>query len=349
MRGRPVVQMLVVGVLASAAGIALGLAINWFPTAASTQAHKIDTVYDVLIIVSVPMFVLVTVVVLFSVIHFRMRPGQEDQDGPPIHGNTKLEIVWTAIPALMLISLCTYAYVVLRDIERTPANAATEMRVDVTGRQFAWTFAYPKAMTGGKRLETTELVLPEGRSVNFRLHSEDVLHDFWVPAFRVKEDAVPGITTHYRITPSKLGTYPIVCAELCGLGHSVMRSRVRVVSGPQFAAWLKKASAPAVSPALASSGSPSALAAAGKQVFTGGAACGSCHTLADAGTAGQIGPDLDKVLKPQSTAMIRQDIVDPNAVITKGYPKGVMPQNFGQSLSPDELKALVAYLKEATK
>lgn len=342
--------MVVVGVIVSAIGIALGLAIDWFPTAASTQAHEIDTVYDVLIIVSVPFFVLTCVVVLFSVLNFRMRPGQEDLDGPPIHGNTRLEVVWTAVPALILISLCTYAYVVLRDIERKPARAANEMKIGVTGQQFAWSFDYPKAMTGGKRLTTTELVLPKGRSVSFQIHAKDVLHDFWVPAFRIKEDAVPGTVTHYRVTPSRTGTFPIVCAELCGLGHSVMRSRVRVVSDGEFSAWLKRQTAPsAAASAAGSASSGTALAAAGKQVFTGGAGCGSCHTLADANTAGQIGPDLDKALKGQSAAEVRRDIVDPNAEIAKGYPKGVMPQNFGQTLSPDELKALVAYLKEATK
>src|SRR6185312_14352897 len=99
---RAIMQMVVIGLVASAIGIALGLIINWFPPVASTQAKKIDTLYDVLVIVSVPFFVLVVVVVLFSVLKFRMRPGEENIDGPPIHGNTRLEIVWTAIPALIL-------------------------------------------------------------------------------------------------------------------------------------------------------------------------------------------------------------------------------------------------------
>src|SRR4051794_13325988 len=102
---RTIMQMVVVGLIASALGIALGLVIDWFPTSASTQAEKIDSFWDVLIICSVPVFVLVSTVVLFAVRDFRVRPGQENLDGPPIHGNTTLEVVWTAIPATMLVIL----------------------------------------------------------------------------------------------------------------------------------------------------------------------------------------------------------------------------------------------------
>src|SRR4051795_1271336 len=114
---RTIPKMVIVGLIASILGIALGLVIDWFPVQGSSQAKKIDTFWDVLIIFSVPVFVLVTTVVLFAVRDFRMRPGQENMDGPPIHGNTRLEVVWTAIPAILLVSLCTYAYIVLHDAE----------------------------------------------------------------------------------------------------------------------------------------------------------------------------------------------------------------------------------------
>lgn len=244
MRDSKVLRMVVAGIVASAIGIAIGLAIPWFPESASTQAHKIDTLYDVLIIVSVPFFVLVCTVVLFSVKNFRMRPGQENDDGPPIHGNTRLEVVWTAIPALILVSLCTYAYVVLTDIEAKPAQAASEMRVGVNAQQFAWSYTYPAAVTGGKEFTSDQLYLPIDRSVEFRIQARDVLHDFWVPVFRMKMDAVPGITTHYRVTPTRAGTYDVVCAELCGPGHSTMRSVVHVVSPPAFRAWIARQSQP---------------------------------------------------------------------------------------------------------
>ena len=127
-------QMLVIGAIASALGIAAGLLINWFPVAASREAKPIDTLWDVLIICSVPVFVLVVTVVLFSVWKFRMRPGEEQMDGPPIHGNTRLEVIWTAFPAMLLVALCSYAFVVLHDVEEAKADT---MDVRVVGQQFA--------------------------------------------------------------------------------------------------------------------------------------------------------------------------------------------------------------------
>src|SRR3954447_9005 len=126
-----VIRAVVFGAIASIIGIVVALAINWFPPAASKQADKIDTLWDVLLICSIPIFVLVTTVVVVSVIKFRMRPGEEELDGPPIHGNTRLEVIWTAIPATLLIALCAYAYIVLHDIEKAPA--AQELNVKVTG------------------------------------------------------------------------------------------------------------------------------------------------------------------------------------------------------------------------
>ena len=225
--------MLIIGVIASAIGVAVALSINWFPVQASTQSKKIDDLYDVLLVASVPVFVLVEVVVLYSVWKFRMKPGEELKDGPPIHGNTGLEVIWTAIPALLLFGLCTYAYVVLRDIEKKPKH---EMIVQVTGQQFAWSFGYKPA--GGQQVTSNELYLPEGQPVEFRIKALDVIHDFWVPAFRLKSDAVPGITTKYRVTPSRAGEYAVVCAELCGLGHSTMRSTVHVLSRAKFDTWM---------------------------------------------------------------------------------------------------------------
>src|SRR5262245_66283995 len=150
--------MFVIGAVASVIGIAVGLAIDWFPVGASAEAHKIDTLWDVLLIASVPVFVLVEVVVLYCVWRFRMRPGEELKDGPPIHGNTTLEIVWTAIPAILLVGLCSYAYAVLHDIEKKQPNSLT---VNVTGEQFAWTFNYPgQPATGGKPVNSTQLWLP---------------------------------------------------------------------------------------------------------------------------------------------------------------------------------------------
>jgi cytochrome c oxidase subunit II len=286
-------------------------------------------------------FVLVTVVVLFSVWKFRMRPGEELADGPPIHGNTRLEVIWTAIPAIVLVALCTYAYVTLTDLEEAKAG---EQNITVTGQQFAWTFEYPQG-AGKQPLRTNQLYLKENQPVKFLVKSRDVIHDFWVPAFRMKIDAVPGITTSYRITPNRRGNYDVVCAELCGLGHALMRQTAHVVTPAAYDAWIKKQTAP---PAPAGGGG----APDGKTLFTQGngqsTACGACHTLADAGTSASTGPDLDTGLKGKDAAFIKQSIIDPDAVVTQGYNKGIMPSNFGQTLSAAEQDALVSYLQKAT-
>jgi cytochrome c oxidase subunit 2 len=229
--------MLVIGAIASILGVALALAIDWFPVPASSQAHKIDDLYDVLLIASVPVFVLVEVIVLFSVWKFRMKPGEELKDGPPIHGNTTLEVIWTAIPAILMVGLSTYAYVVLRDIERKPAN---EMIVNVTGQQFTWTFEYPGMGPGGSALKSDQLYLAKGRPVEFHVRTKDVIHDFWVPEFRLKIDAVPGLTTKYRVNPTRTGDYSVVCAELCGLGHATMRQGAHVLPAASFQAWVSE-------------------------------------------------------------------------------------------------------------
>src|SRR4051794_4163568 len=243
----PVLPLIAIGIVASALGIALGLAIDWFPTAASTQKDQVDTVYDVLIAASVPMFVLVTSVVLYSVYRFRMKPGEEDMDGPPIHGNTRLEVVWTAIPAIMMLALCTYAAVELHNAEKAPAaTGPPELKVRVVGEQFAWTFFYTGSKgSDGKEIASNQLYLPVDRSVKFTVQTKDVLHDFWVPAFRWKIDAVPGRNTSYRVTTNRVGTYPVVCAELCGLGHATMRQTAHVMPSTAFAAWLRKQGQPA--------------------------------------------------------------------------------------------------------
>src|SRR3954463_16464013 len=342
------VPLLVIGAIASALGIALGLLINWFPPQASAEGKKIDTLWDVLVIVSVPIFVLVETIVLYSVWKFRMRPGEELKDGPPIHGNTRPEVFWTPTPAVILAPLCSYAYVVLHDIEKAEAS---EMRVRVVGEQFTWTFYYPNP--GGKEIASPQLYLPKGKQVKFLVQSKDVLHDFWVPAFRQKIDAVPGLTTSYRVRPIKTGTFPVVCAELCGLGHAVMRQSAHVVTPDAYDKWFAAAKAKA---AGGGGGGPppggGGAAPDGKTIFTKSAspACASCHTLSDAGATGTIGPDLDKFLKGKDAAFIQQSIEQPGAEVAKGYQDGIMPTNYKDTLQPEEIKALTDYLvKVATK
>lgn len=352
-RGRgSVVQLMLLGVIAAAIGVALGLLIDWFPTPASTQADPIDTLWDVLLIVSVPIFVLVVAITLYCVWKFRMRPGQELQDGPPIHGNTRLEVIWTLIPSILILGLCVYAYAVLDDIESAQAD---EMVVNVTGQQFTWTFEYPQA--GGEPIKSSQLWLPENRSVKFNIKSEDVIHDFWIPAFRMKIDAVPGVTTDFRVTPNRRGTYPVVCAELCGLGHAYMRQTARVVTRQDFEAKLRElrggGAGASGNPATEQPGSGGstggdANAGAGKQVFTS-QGCGGCHMLADAGGTGTTGPSLDETLEGQSADEIRKSIVDPNADVAEGFGPNVMPGNYEDTIPAEQLDALVDYLEEASR
>ena len=333
--------MLLIGAIASILGIALALWIDWFPIPASEQAGPIDTLWDVLLIASVPVFVLVETIVLYCAIKFRMKPGEELKDGPPIHGNTRLEIIWTAIPAILLVGLCTYAYVVLTDIEKAQANT---MNVRVVGEQFTWTFYY--AGEDGKEIASPQLWLPENTPVNFKVQSKDVIHDFWVPAFRMKIDAVPGIDTRVRVTTTnRRGEFPVVCAELCGLGHSTMRQSAYVVSRDEFEAKLAEL---AKGPQGGEEEGGGGAETDGKTLFTDAArptACASCHTLAEAGATGTTGPDLDEVVPDLSDAELKQSIEDPDAKITEGFQPGLMPR-YGDSLSAQQVDALVKYLKE---
>jgi cytochrome c oxidase subunit II len=352
------------------------LSINWFPTHASAQINRTSTLYTVLLIASVPIFVIVETVVIFSVWRFRMRPGQEEMDGPPIHGNTRLEVAWTVVPAILIFGLAIYAYTVLRANEASKPGAMT---VDVTARQFAFEFTYPHQ--NGKTIVSPILYLPKNKPIVFKLRSYDVVHSFFVPQFAEKLDAVPGITTTLRVTPDRIGSYPAECTELCGPGHSFMRALVRVVSPSAFSAWLAKQPnngrpPVGVAPPYVSSGNPpstsstspttssgsGASAAAGKAVFTSSAGCSSCHTLAAAGATGTIGPDLDARLRsdcanPASKKVrgatldkcIFTAITKPYAYIPTGYHAGIMPPNFASTLTPIQIQSLVKFLSPAAK
>jgi cytochrome c oxidase subunit II len=242
-RQRSLILTIVAAVVSVAIGIALSYAIHWFPVPATTQARDTDRLYHVLVIACVPIFVLVVTFILYCAWQFRMKPGEELKDGPPIHGNTRLEVFWTAIPAILLLGMVSYSFVVLHKNEQKP-RGVPEIQVEVTGQQFFWSYEYPSSVTGGAPLRSYNLYLPKGDTVYFNIRSKDVIHAFWIPAFRLQEDVVPGITTHYRATLTRTGVYPVVCNLLCGVGHSLMRSEVHVVALAQFRAWLKTQQAP---------------------------------------------------------------------------------------------------------
>ncbi|NLT05665.1 MAG: cytochrome c oxidase subunit II [Solirubrobacterales bacterium] len=344
---RSLIWVLALSAIATAVGIVVVLWIDWFPAQASTAATDIDTLYDVLLIVSVPIFVLVMAVALYSVWAFRVKPGDQ-RDGAPIHGNTRLEIIWVTIPFIIVAVLAGYGWIVLDDIE---AKKADELVVEVTGQQFAWSFAYPDL----EELETNQLVLPVDRPVHFKVNTKDVLHDFWVPDFRLKTDAVPGLTTTIRVTPNRVGSYPVVCAELCGIGHSTMRQTVRVVPAEEFDAWVERQRASKVDGGVDDAGGDPI--AAGRQLFND-TGCNACHTLADAGATGAAGPALDDLAAQAerlgraegltAAEFVETSIVDPDATVAEGYQPGIMPTDYGDRLSPAQLQTLVDYLLEVS-
>ena len=301
--------------------------------------REVDGLWRILIILGTFVFIFVEALLLYAIFRYRRR---SESDRPEhVHGNTTLEILWTAIPALILAFI---AVPTVRTIFKTQAKARGDaLQVEVIGHQWWWEFRYPqyKVTTAG------ELYLPIGRTVNFSLKTQDVLHSFWVPEFSQKQDAVPGTTTHVTVTPNKLGTFPIICTELCGLGHAVMRSTVIVMSKAGFEKWAKQGSQ------AGGGGGGGGGAAAGKAVFANNG-CGACHTLKAAASTGTVGPDLDKLPDYAKQAgqpldqFVRESIVKPDAYVEKGYPPNVMPPTFA-SLPKPQLDALVQFLVDSSK
>jgi cytochrome c oxidase subunit 2 len=327
-----IVKLVLVGVVMAGIALAFALGFHWMPDEASRQSGRIHFVFWFVTGICIAIFALVTSVIAYSVVRFRRRPD-DDSDGPPIHGHTGLEIVWTLIPTLLVTAISVVSAIVLAKNGEAGSNP---LRVNVTAQQFAWSFAYPSA--GG--VQSGTLMLPLGRPVKLTMHSLDVIHSFWVPEFSQKQDVVPGITTTLVITPDKLGTFPVICTELCGLGHALMRTTAIVMTPQAFEKW-------EADQQHALNGPPGQ---AGKTVFANNG-CGSCHTYQPAGSSGKIGPDLDKLATYAQQAgkpladFVRESIVNPNAYIEKGFPKNVMPTTFAQ-LPKTQLDALVTFLTQ---
>jgi len=220
------------------ASLALGTVVSvlmmqydWMGDAASTAAGPIDTLMDAMIIISSFVFAIVCVALGYALYKWRVKPGDES-DGLPIHGNTKLEIIWTLIPTIIVLFAAGYSWVVLNEIEEKDSDAMT---VNVYSQQFAWTFGYPEE---GNKWSEGEFHVPVGQQVIFRMNAQDVIHSFWVPEWRIKKDNVPGITTEAVITPDKVGTYQLICTELCGAGHATMRAVVVVEPREDYEKWV---------------------------------------------------------------------------------------------------------------
>jgi cytochrome c oxidase subunit II len=232
MYGRlPIVKMLAATVALTVAISAVMVPINWDGQQASTAAPMIDNLLTMMIILSAFVFSLVMVMLFYALWKFKAKPGDES-DGEPIHGNTRLEIAWTLIPTVIVLFAGGYSWKVLDDIEEPAKDPLT---VQVFSQQYAWSFGYP-----GKDMAWSEgeLHVPVDRQVHFKMHAQDVIHSFWVPEWRIKKDNVPGITTTAIVTPDKVGTYQLICTELCGFGHTTMRAKVVVEPPAEFRKWV---------------------------------------------------------------------------------------------------------------
>jgi cytochrome c oxidase subunit 2 len=337
MRRGSIAQLVGIGLVAGGIAAAVAVALPWLPTPASREAGRIDFVFWFVVIICIVIFAIVAAAILYSVTHFRAQPD-DLSDGPPIHGHTGLEIVWTIIPTLLVTAIGVASAIVL---SKDDAIGKNPLHINVTAQQFVWSFSYPSA----KNLTSSTLVLPKGRSVVLSFTAKDVIHSFWVPEFSQKQDVVPGLHPRLHITPDRLGTFPVICTELCGLGHALMRTQARVLTPAAFTKWLKTESAAVSSP------NPGT---AGAAVYANNG-CGACHTLTAAHSTGKVGPDLDKLAAEAAQAkqpletFIRDSIVDPNKYIQPGYLKNLMPQTFGSSLSKQQLDALVQYLIDSSK
>jgi cytochrome c oxidase subunit 2 len=224
-------QLALIGVAVGVILTLVAVLLQWLPTSASEQFDRIQDIYWFATAISIAIFSLVAAVVIYSVWKWRV-PLDDDRDGPPVHGNTTLEIVWTAVPAVLVIVLGVISAIVLSENGKATNNP---LHVNVIGQQFAWKFQYPdyENKTSG------ELVLPVDQQAQFTMSSVDVIHSFWVPQFGQKMDAVPGIETKILVTPTRTGEFAVVCTELCGLGHATMRAKARVVSRTEFDSWAK--------------------------------------------------------------------------------------------------------------
>jgi len=200
---------------------------------ATNFAVDIDFLFKFMSVAAMAVFLIVEGFILHFCLKYRQRPGDDPNAlGSDIHGNTRLEIVWSIIPAAYLIVLTALSYKVYVDIIAPHKGA---FQIDVTASQFSWTCTYPEY----KISETKTCHMPEGRQVTVNLTATDVIHSFWVPEFRVKQDAVPGYPTRMHFEPTRIGTYTLICSEFCGYNHSGMTAVLTVMSQKDFVAWAK--------------------------------------------------------------------------------------------------------------
>lgn len=386
--------IVIAGLAIIAGGFIIGmLTPTILPVEGSTQAQQVDALFRFLLVIGGAVFLLVQGLLAFSVIRFRARPG-DMSDGLPIHGNTTLEFVWTAIPAVIVLVITIYSYSVWVDTRRVQPN---EQVTGVVGQRFAWSFNYNVSREdlpadinydqldesvradfeadGAVQIISDQLHTYVNQPVVTQMTTQDVLHSFWVPAMRVKQDLLPGRTTEIRFTPIEAGVFPIVCAELCGSGHGDMAGQIITDPGTGSqslsGAWLvvhadeatfrREFLEPELNEVLFPPEDP---AARGRQILESGEyPCATCHVLPDLGWSGVVGPSLDGVGArtqrlgatglPTMEEYLHQSIRLPQAYLVPGFGP-LMPQFNPEPDQPnympeEDLQAIIAYLLTQTE
>jgi cytochrome c oxidase subunit II len=306
------------------------------PVEASAQAADIDWMWNLEVIAMSFLFALIVVPMAYSLVVFRRRKG-DTTDAEHMEGNTRLEIAWTIVPLFIVMA---YAYLGAVNLAETRRVDPEAMVVKVTGLQWSWTFEYPSV--NGLAVVSDQLHLPVGKQVLLRMTSNDVIHSFWVPEFRVKQDLVPGRLTELRITPTLEGNYKVRCAELCGTSHYSMEKPVVVSSQADFDAWMAEQLVLAEEASQTPEGRGQALVAAN--------GCVACHSTN--GSAG-IGPTWFGLLGRQEEltdgtvitadeAYIAESIKTPQAKIVAGFENQLMPV---YGFNDEQIADIVAYIK----
>jgi cytochrome c oxidase subunit 2 len=306
------------------------------PVEASTQATQIDWMWNLEVIAISFLFALIVVPLAYSLVVFRRKKG-DTTDAEHMEGNTKLEIAWTIVPLFIVMA---YAYLGAVNLAETRRVDPEAMVVKVTGLQWSWTFEY--APVNGLAVVSDELHVPVGKQILLRMTSNDVIHSFWVPEFRVKQDLVPGRITELRITPTIEGNYMVRCAELCGTSHAYMEKPVIVSSQADFDAWMTEQLVLAEEASQTPEGRGQALVAAN--------GCAACHSIN--GAAG-IGPTwfglfehevelTDGSVVTVDEAYLTESIKAPQAKIVHGFENQLMP-TYG--FTDEQIADIVAYIK----
>lgn len=302
------------------------------PVEASAQAASVDWLWNLEVITISFLFSLIIVPLFYSLVVFKRRKG-ETGDGEHIEGNTTLEITWTVIPLFIVMG---FAYLGAYSLGETRRVDPQAMEIKVTAQQFTWTFEYPDYGVVSK-----ELYLPEGKQAILKMQSRDVIHSFWVPEFRIKQDIVPGRTTEYRITPTLIGGYKVRCAELCGASHAYMLADIQVVSQADFDTWMAARQEEALAAANTPEGRGEAL------VSQNG--CLGCHTVDGSANQGPTWLGLygsqvqlaDGSVVTADDAFITESILQPQAKIVAGFETVQMPV---YEFSEEQLADIIAYI-----